>query len=85
MHYNLGLLLQQEGMPEESEVALRRALETEPDGLDYLHAMADHYLRRNRLEEARLIARHLVEKHPGNPLGRRLLDVIDRMGKEEKD
>jgi tetratricopeptide (TPR) repeat protein len=85
VQYNLGLLLQQEGMPEESEIALRRALEIEPDDLDYLHAMADYYLRRNRLEDAKLIAKQLNEKHPTNTLGRQLLDVIDRLEKQETD
>ncbi len=51
-HYNRGLLLQQLNRLDEAEAALRRALALEPAGLDYLHALADHLIRRGRREEA---------------------------------
>jgi len=78
VHYNFGLLLQQLGKWEEAETALQRALEVEPEAMDYLHALADHYLRKDQLEAAGRIAERMVEKHPGHPLGHRILGLIER-------
>jgi tetratricopeptide (TPR) repeat protein len=78
VHYNLGLLLQQLGQLNDAETALHRSLEIEPDTMDYLHAMADHYLRRAQLEAAERIAKRMIEKHPGNPLGQRFLKFIEK-------
>ena len=78
VHYNLGLLLQQMRQWDEAEIALRRALKVDPNAMDYLHAMADHYLRRGQLEAAGRIAERMVEKHPGHPLGHRMLRFIER-------
>jgi len=77
-HYNLGLLLQQMKQWDEAETALKRALEVEPESMDYLHAMADHYLRRGMLEAAGHIAQRMVDQHPANPLGRQILGFIER-------
>jgi len=85
IHYNLGLLLQQLGQWAEAETALHRALEIEPDTLDYLHAMADHYLRKDQMKAAGRIARRLVEKHPSNPLGQKILRFIEREMNRQKD
>jgi tetratricopeptide (TPR) repeat protein len=78
VHYNLGLLLQHLNRPSEAEASLLEALELEPDSFDYLYALADHYLRRGKLTEARRIAEELISKYPSNDLGRRLLDFIDQ-------
>ncbi len=78
VHYNLGLLLQQLKRNDEAETALTRALKIEPNTMDYLHAMADHYLKTGRLEQARRIAEQMVEQHPANPLGRQILGFIER-------
>jgi len=77
-HYNLGLLLQQTGQWDEAETALKQALEIEPESVDYLHAMADHYIRRGRLEAARNIAQRMLESRPDHPLGHRILRFIDK-------
>jgi predicted Zn-dependent protease len=63
---------------DEAEIALRRALKVDPNAVDYLHAMADHYLRRGQLQAAGRIAERMVEKHPGHPLGHRILRFIER-------
>jgi tetratricopeptide (TPR) repeat protein len=60
-----------------AEVALLAALEIEPDSLDYLYALADHYLKRGKLEKARNIAEQLVEKHPRQTIGHEILKYID--------
>ena len=78
VHYNLGLLLQQLKLWDQAEASLHRALEISPDAMDYLHAIADHYLRRGQMEAAGRIAERMVEKHPDNPLGQRVLRFIER-------
>jgi len=77
VHYNLGLLLQQMRQWDEAEIALLRALKVDPNAMDYLYAMADHYLKRGQLEAAGRIAKRMVKKHPGNPLGQRILKFIE--------
>ena len=78
VHYNLGLLLQQLKRYDEAETSLTRALKIEPNTVDYLHAVADHYIRRGKLEKAKGIAEKMVEHHPANPIGRRILGFIER-------
>ncbi|NIU09117.1 MAG: tetratricopeptide repeat protein, partial [Phycisphaerae bacterium] len=48
VHYNLGLLLDYLRKDLEAEVALLRALEIDPDNMDYLYAIAQFYLKRER-------------------------------------
>jgi Flp pilus assembly protein TadD len=40
VHYNLGLLYDYLGKSRQAETALRRAVELEPDNMDYLQALA---------------------------------------------
>ncbi len=69
IHYNLGLLQQQLGKDREAEASLRRAIEIEPESMDFLYALADFFVKRGRLPEAKLIAEQMVAKHPTSPLG----------------
>ena len=85
VRYNLGLLLQQLKRETEAEAALLGALEIEPDNLDYLYAVADHYLKRGKLIKAREIAEQMIEKHPGNPIGRDILDYIEKRLAEKNE
>jgi tetratricopeptide (TPR) repeat protein len=78
VRYNLGLLLQQMKRDMEAEAALLGALEIEPDNLDYLYAVADHYLKSGKLIKARDFAERMIEKHPGNPIGRDMLNYIEK-------
>jgi tetratricopeptide (TPR) repeat protein len=78
VHYNLGLLLQYLKKDTEAEAAMRRALDLEPDNMDFLYAIADYYLKRGRLAEARAIAERMVAKHPTNRIGHDLLQLIDK-------
>ena len=82
VHYNLGLILQQLGMQEEAEVALLHTLEIDPDAIDYLHAVADHYLRVRDFQKARSFAQQMTEKHPDNDLGEKILQIIAVLMKE---
>ena len=78
VHYNLGLLLQQLRRDAEAEAALQTALEIEPNNLDYLYALADFYLKRQKFNQARQIAEQMILTHPNNKLGREILNYIDQ-------
>jgi tetratricopeptide (TPR) repeat protein len=84
VRYNLGLLLQQLKRDMEAEAALLGALEIEPDNLDYLYAVADHYLKSGKLTKARDFAERMIEKHPANPIGRDILNYINKKLAETK-
>jgi len=78
VHYNLGLLLQQLRHDAEAEAALLTAIEIEPDSLDFLYAAADHYLKRGKLKEARMIAEQMIAKHPRQTIGHEILKYINQ-------
>jgi predicted CXXCH cytochrome family protein len=77
-HYNLGLLLQQLGRVEEAERELIRAAELQPSDLDVLYALADHYLKRDRLEDAAEIADRMIAAHPDQQIGHDLKIMVER-------
>jgi len=77
IHYNLGLLLQHLKQDSDAEAALLKAQELEPDNLDYLYALADFYLKRKKLQQARSIAREMVARHPAQQIGHDILDLIE--------
>ena len=79
IHYNLGLLFQQLNRDSEAEASLKRALEIEPDHMDYLYALADFHIKRGELHKAKGIVEQMIAKHPSNPLGPNLLDLINKM------
>ena len=79
--YNLGLLLQQMGRPGGAEKSFRQAVEREPDNLDFNFALADHYLKRGMLLEARIVVTRMLELDPGNRAAREMMGFIDgRLG-----
>jgi Tfp pilus assembly protein PilF len=78
VHYNLGLLLQYLKQDSEAEAALLKAQELEPDSLDYLYALADFYLKRHKLQQARGIAEEMVARHPGQRVGHDILKLIEK-------
>ena len=77
VHYNLGLLLQHLGR-EDAEAELRKALDLEPDNLDFLYALADHYLKHDNFTEARKVIARMIESHPENQMGHRLMRIVDQ-------
>jgi len=77
-HYNLGLLLQHLKRTMEAEAALLAALEIEPDNLDYLYAIADHYLKRGELIKARDFARQIIQKYPRQTIGHDILNFVNK-------
>ena len=84
VRYNLGLLLQHLKRDAEAEAALLGALVIEPNNLDYLYAVADYYLKRERLPAARRIAIQMIEKHPQQSIGHQILKLInERLGNKD--
>jgi tetratricopeptide (TPR) repeat protein len=78
VHYNLGLLLQSLERPPEAEAALMRALELEPENLDYLYALADHYLKRGEPARALPLTERMIAADPEDPLGPRMKAFVER-------
>ena len=78
VHYNLGLLLQILNEQAGAETALRKARDLEPENLDYLYALTDHYLKRNNFKEARDLAEKMIAAHPDVPIGHDLLKLIEQ-------
>jgi tetratricopeptide (TPR) repeat protein len=85
VRYNLGLLLQQLKREMAAEAALLAALEIEPENLDYLYAVADHYLKRGKLGKAAAIAKQMIAKHPQNSIGRDILNFINARRGQPRD
>lgn len=78
VRYNTGLLLQQNGKGEEAEVELRAAESLEPGNLDYLYALADHYIKRHRYDDALAVTTRMIAAHPESPMGHQLKALIER-------
>jgi tetratricopeptide (TPR) repeat protein len=72
VHYNRGLLLQRLARDAEAERALSRALEIEPESFDFLYALADFYVKRERVDAASRIAERLLAAHPEHPFARQV-------------
>jgi hypothetical protein len=53
-------------------------LALEPGNLDFQYGLADHYLKRGLLEQARPIAEMMASQHPENPIGGQMLQFIQR-------
>lgn len=84
-HYNYGLALQSVGRLTEAEVALQRALDVEPETLDFLFALADHYVKRGELQRALPLADRMIALHPQAPIGQQVKDYVERqLGRGER-
>jgi tetratricopeptide (TPR) repeat protein len=78
IQYNLGLLLQVLQRDSQAEPALQKALSLEPANMDYLYALADFYMKRNRFAEARKVAERMVAAHPEQRIGRELMELVEQ-------
>jgi tetratricopeptide (TPR) repeat protein len=76
--YNLGLILQHLGRDGEAEAALTKALYTDPENMDYLYALADHYVKRERFREALPLAQKMIAIRPDIPVGHSLKAFIEQ-------
>jgi len=77
IHYNLGLVLQHLKKNSDAEASLLKAQELEPDNFDYLYALADFYLKRRKLQQAKSIAEEMVARHPAQRIGHDILNLIE--------
>ena len=69
IQYNLGLLLQYLKKDKEAEQLLLKAVSLDPGSFDFLFALADHYIKRNRPDNAALVADKMIEFFPDNKTG----------------
>jgi predicted CXXCH cytochrome family protein len=69
VQYNYGLLLAQLSRDDEAEVALRSALDLEPDSYDYLYALIDFHYKRGHLDKALVLADRMIQAHPQQRFG----------------
>jgi tetratricopeptide (TPR) repeat protein len=72
VHYNYGLSLQFMGRLPEAEQALLRALSVEPQNVDFLFALADHYLRQGDAQRALEMADRILTEEPNHEQGQQL-------------
>jgi predicted CXXCH cytochrome family protein len=78
VHYNLGLAQQVLKRDAAAEAALSRAVALEPANRDYLVALVDHYMKRERPTEALPYVERLIEAYPHDRLGHDLKRMIDQ-------
>lgn len=82
VHYNLGLLHHYLKQMPEAEAALLKALSLEPENFDFLFALADHYVKTRQLKKAKKIAKKMETLYPGNDVGFKIIDFINRVEKK---
>ncbi|MEI6258840.1 MAG: tetratricopeptide repeat protein [Deltaproteobacteria bacterium] len=82
VHYNLGLLYGYLGKDRQAETVLRRAVELEPENMDYLLALAQQYLKRGNFADAGKIADQMIAKRPGDSRGLGLKDFVQLNSKK---
>ncbi len=59
-----------------AEISLLKGNSNAPNDFDMLFALADFYVKRNRIEEAKKYASELENKFPSNPAGKQIIDFI---------
>ena len=77
--YNFGLVEQALGRLPEAERALNAAVDTDPGNIDFLFALADHYIKRGELLRARAVADRMIEAQPGNKAGHDVKAYVDNL------
>ncbi len=76
--YNLGLVLQYLGQSDDAEAALLRTVQLEPANLDYLYALADHYVKRGDLRKALVVADRMIAIAPEDRRGHDIRAYVER-------
>jgi len=69
VQYNYGLLLAQLSRDDEAEVALRNAMDLEPQSFDYLYALIDFHYKRGQFDAALVLADKMIRAHPQQRFG----------------
>jgi Tfp pilus assembly protein PilF len=78
VHYNLGALHDFLGKDQQAETAFSRAAELEPNNMDYLQALAQHYLKRGNFTAAGRISDQMLARHPEDRRGAELKEFIKK-------
>ena len=76
IHYNLGLLYQQQQNIIMAESKLRQALETDPQNLEFQYGLADHYIKRGLFTQALPVVELMVQTHPEEQIGMQMMNFI---------
>jgi tetratricopeptide (TPR) repeat protein len=79
VHYNYGLLLQILKKDSEAEAELQKALDLDPENMDFLYALFDYYLKRSQYKKAKMIAETMVRVNPELPAGRQMLEAVTKI------
>jgi tetratricopeptide (TPR) repeat protein len=79
IYLELGLAEGAAGRNEAAESALLRALQLEPDNLDYLFALADHFVRRGEFDRALVYADRMIATHPELEVGSQVKIFIEEI------
>jgi predicted CXXCH cytochrome family protein len=82
IQYNLGLLLQYLKKDKEAEQLLLKAVSLDPGSFDFLFALADHYIKRDRFDNAAMVANKMIELFPDNKTGYDILKYAAAMKQE---
>jgi tetratricopeptide (TPR) repeat protein len=77
IQYNHGLALQAVGRMGEAEGALTRAVDLQPESLDFLFALADHFVQRQEWTQALEIADRMIELAPSDPRGVQVRQFVE--------
>jgi len=77
VHYNLGQLLDFLHQYKAAEKALVKTIELEPHNMNYLQTVANFYVKRRELAQAKSIAEQIIMLDPANPFGQQLLKFIN--------
>jgi len=78
IRYNLGLIQQHLGRLDEAEVSLVQVLEIEPENIDYLYALADHYIKRGEFRKALPVTEQMISAHPDQKVGHDLKTYLEQ-------
>jgi predicted Zn-dependent protease len=72
-------LLQFQKKGKSAEKALLKALSLDAENLEFLFALADHYIKRNLPDNAIAVANKMIERFPDNKIGYDILNYAKRM------
>ena len=81
IHYNYGLLLQQENRIPQARNELEAALALDPEEFDFLFALADHHFRQGNARTALEYADTMIRLYPDNPTAREVRATIAGRGR----
>ena len=79
INYNSGLMLQYLGRNNDAEKELLKAVNKEPRNIDFLYALADHYIKAGQNKKAMSIGLRLKQQFPENQVGENILNHLNNL------